>query len=84
MILNFLVVPPEIRDQEKVTNTSVVVNHPVSLFCEVSGNPFPIISWYKEDTQVGTVKLIEVTIAISSSRIFCVDFDFECLVLDLI
>uniref|UniRef100_A0A8B9ZBH1 Hemicentin 1 n=1 Tax=Anas platyrhynchos TaxID=8839 RepID=A0A8B9ZBH1_ANAPL len=45
-------VPPEIRDQEKVTNTSVVVNHPVSLFCEVSGNPFPIISWYKEDTQV--------------------------------
>uniref|UniRef100_A0A8C3GM35 Hemicentin 1 n=1 Tax=Cairina moschata TaxID=8855 RepID=A0A8C3GM35_CAIMO len=45
-------VPPEIRDQEKVTNTSVVINHPVSLFCEVSGNPFPIISWYKEDTQV--------------------------------
>ncbi|KAK4820389.1 hypothetical protein QYF61_025563 [Mycteria americana] len=45
-------VPPEIRDQEKVTNTSVVVHHPVSLFCEVSGNPFPIISWYKEDIQV--------------------------------
>ncbi|XP_009874122.1 PREDICTED: hemicentin-1-like, partial [Apaloderma vittatum] len=45
-------VPPEIRDQEKVTNTSAVVQHPVSLFCEVSGNPFPIISWYKEDIQV--------------------------------
>ncbi|OXB72513.1 UNVERIFIED_CONTAM: hypothetical protein H355_016382 [Colinus virginianus] len=45
-------VPPEIRDQEEVTNTSVVVNHPVSLFCEVFGNPFPVISWYKEDTQV--------------------------------
>ncbi|NXJ63832.1 HMCN1 protein, partial [Rostratula benghalensis] len=45
-------VPPEIKDQEKVTNTSVVVHHPVSLFCEVSGNPFPIISWYKEDVQV--------------------------------
>ncbi|XP_072199268.1 hemicentin-1 isoform X3 [Excalfactoria chinensis] len=45
-------VPPEIRDQEKVTNTSVVVNQPVSLFCEVSGNPFPVISWYKEDIQV--------------------------------
>ncbi|XP_068809626.1 hemicentin-1 isoform X3 [Struthio camelus] len=45
-------VPPEIRDQEKVTNTSVVVQHPVSLLCEVSGNPFPIISWYKEDIQV--------------------------------
>ncbi|OPJ77524.1 hemicentin-1 isoform B [Patagioenas fasciata monilis] len=45
-------VPPEIRDQEKVTNASVVVHHPVSLFCEVSGNPFPVISWYKEDIQV--------------------------------
>ncbi|KFP01647.1 Hemicentin-1, partial [Calypte anna] len=45
-------VPPEIRDQEKVTNTSVVVHHPVILFCEVSGNPLPVISWYKEDIQV--------------------------------
>ncbi|XP_071421021.1 hemicentin-1 [Pithys albifrons albifrons] len=45
-------VPPEIRDQDKVTNTSVVVHHSVSLFCEVTGNPFPVISWYKEDVQV--------------------------------
>ncbi|XP_071607418.1 hemicentin-1 isoform X3 [Heliangelus exortis] len=45
-------VPPEIRDQEKVTNTSIVVHHPVILFCEVSGNPLPVISWYKEDIQV--------------------------------
>ncbi|NXX50442.1 HMCN1 protein, partial [Tricholaema leucomelas] len=45
-------VPPEIRDQDKVTNTSVVVHHPVSLFCEVSGSPYPTISWYKEDIQV--------------------------------
>ncbi|NXC61674.1 HMCN1 protein, partial [Aleadryas rufinucha] len=45
-------VPPEIRDQDKVTNTSVVVHHPVSLFCEVTGNPFPVISWYKDDVQV--------------------------------
>ncbi|KAI1236572.1 hypothetical protein IHE44_0014825 [Lamprotornis superbus] len=45
-------VPPEIRDQDKVTNTSVVVHHPASLFCEVTGNPFPIISWYKDDIQV--------------------------------
>uniref|UniRef100_A0A803W8Y0 Hemicentin 1 n=1 Tax=Ficedula albicollis TaxID=59894 RepID=A0A803W8Y0_FICAL len=44
-------VPPEIRDQDKVTNTSVVVHHPASLFCEVTGNPFPIISWYKDDIQ---------------------------------
>ncbi|NWI93347.1 HMCN1 protein, partial [Pitta sordida] len=45
-------VPPEIRDQDKVSNTSVVVHHSVSLFCEVTGNPFPVISWYKEDIQV--------------------------------
>ncbi|EMP38793.1 Hemicentin-1 [Chelonia mydas] len=45
-------VPPEIQDQEKVTNASVVVNQPVNLFCEVSGNPFPIITWYKDDVQV--------------------------------
>ncbi|KAL9846109.1 hemicentin-1 isoform 2-T2 [Geothlypis trichas] len=45
-------VPPEIRDQDKVTNTSVVVHHPVSLFCEVTGNPSPVISWYKDDIQV--------------------------------
>ncbi|XP_066048296.1 hemicentin-1 [Chamaea fasciata] len=45
-------VPPEIRDQDKVTNTSVVVDHPVSLFCEVTANPFPVISWYKDDIQV--------------------------------
>ncbi|XP_059334168.1 hemicentin-1 [Ammospiza nelsoni] len=45
-------VPPEIRDQDKVTNTSVVVHHAVSLFCEVTGNPSPVISWYKDDIQV--------------------------------
>uniref|UniRef100_A0A8C8RV15 Hemicentin-1 n=1 Tax=Pelusios castaneus TaxID=367368 RepID=A0A8C8RV15_9SAUR len=45
-------VPPEIQDQEKVANASVVVNQPVSLFCEVTGNPFPIITWYKDDVQV--------------------------------
>uniref|UniRef100_A0A8C8RXS5 Hemicentin 1 n=1 Tax=Pelusios castaneus TaxID=367368 RepID=A0A8C8RXS5_9SAUR len=47
-------VPPEIQDQEKVANASVVVNQPVSLFCEVTGNPFPIITWYKDDVQVCT------------------------------
>uniref|UniRef100_A0A8C9UE41 Hemicentin 1 n=1 Tax=Serinus canaria TaxID=9135 RepID=A0A8C9UE41_SERCA len=50
-------VPPEIRDQDKVTNTSVVVYHPVSLFCEVTGNPSPVISWYKDDIQVCWINL---------------------------
>ncbi|NXY61032.1 HMCN1 protein, partial [Callaeas wilsoni] len=53
-------VPPEIRDQDKVTNTSVVVHHPVSLFCEVTGNPFPVISWYKDDIQVVESRALQI------------------------
>ncbi|XP_060630493.2 hemicentin-1 isoform X1 [Anolis sagrei] len=45
-------VPPEIRDQDKVTNASVTINQPISLLCEVTGNPFPIITWYMQDIQV--------------------------------
>ncbi|XP_026558988.1 hemicentin-1 [Pseudonaja textilis] len=45
-------VPPEIKDQDKVTNTSVAINKPISLLCEVSGDPFPVITWYKDDVQV--------------------------------
>ncbi|ETE68709.1 Hemicentin-1, partial [Ophiophagus hannah] len=45
-------VPPEIKDQDKVTNASVAINKPISLFCEVSGDPFPVITWYKDDVQV--------------------------------
>lgn len=74
MSLNFLIVPPEIRDQEKVANTSVVVNHPVSLFCEVFGNPFPVISWYKEDMQVCTINLIALTVAFSVPEYFVLIF----------
>ncbi|XP_077188775.1 hemicentin-1 isoform X2 [Paroedura picta] len=45
-------VPPEIRDQDQVTNASVTISQPLSLFCEVSGTPFPTITWYKDDVQV--------------------------------
>ncbi|KAH0618306.1 hypothetical protein JD844_017377 [Phrynosoma platyrhinos] len=45
-------VPPEIRDQDKMTNASVTINQPISIFCEVSGSPFPIITWHKHDIQV--------------------------------
>ncbi|XP_034265503.1 hemicentin-1 isoform X1 [Pantherophis guttatus] len=45
-------VPPEIKDQDKVTNASVAINKPLGLFCEVSGDPFPVITWYKDDVQV--------------------------------
>ncbi|KAJ1172187.1 hypothetical protein NDU88_004037, partial [Pleurodeles waltl] len=45
-------VPPEIRDKDKLTNVSVVVSQPTSLFCDASGSPPPIITWYKGDEQV--------------------------------
>lgn len=46
-------VPPTIKDTEQVTNMSVMVNQLASLFCEVEGTPTPIITWYKDDVQVG-------------------------------
>ncbi|XP_069497466.1 hemicentin-1 isoform X2 [Ambystoma mexicanum] len=45
-------VPPEIRDKDKLTNVSVVVHQPTSLFCDASGNPSPIITWHRGDEQV--------------------------------
>ncbi|XP_039213555.1 hemicentin-1 isoform X2 [Crotalus tigris] len=55
-------VPPEIKDQDKVTNASVAINKPLGLFCEVSGDPFPVITWYKDDVQVlegSTLQILE-------------------------
>lgn len=52
MIPLFFAVPPVIKDQEQVTNMSVLLNQPTSLFCEVEGTPSPIIMWYKDDVQV--------------------------------
>uniref|UniRef100_A0A8D0P964 Hemicentin-1 n=1 Tax=Sus scrofa TaxID=9823 RepID=A0A8D0P964_PIG len=45
-------VPPVIKDQEQVTNVSVLVNQLTSLVCEAEGAPSPIIMWYKDDIQV--------------------------------
>ncbi|XP_053325662.1 hemicentin-1 [Spea bombifrons] len=44
--------PPAIKDTEKMTNISVLLNHHTRLFCEVSGSPQPLITWYKGNTQV--------------------------------
>ena len=49
---HFFAVPPVIKDKEQVTNVSVLVNQPTSLFCEVEGTPSPIVMWYKDDVQV--------------------------------
>ncbi|XP_044528060.1 hemicentin-1 [Gracilinanus agilis] len=54
-------VPPEIRDKGQVTNISVVLNQPTNLFCEVSGNPSPIIMWYRDDAQVTESSTVQIT-----------------------
>ncbi|XP_027421385.1 hemicentin-1 isoform X2 [Bos indicus x Bos taurus] len=53
-------VPPVIKDKEQVTNVSVLVNQPTSLFCEVEGTPSPIIMWYKDDVQVTESSSIQI------------------------
>ncbi|MGH0125472.1 UNVERIFIED_CONTAM: hypothetical protein FKN15_054569 [Acipenser sinensis] len=45
-------VPPDVRDNERPDNVSVVVNQPSSLFCDVTGTPFPIITWFKDGVPV--------------------------------
>ncbi|XP_062920094.1 hemicentin-1 isoform X2 [Mobula hypostoma] len=53
-------VPPDIRDNEKPANLSVVINQPISLFCDVSGHPTPIISWYKDGLPVRESNAIQI------------------------
>uniref|UniRef100_A0A452FS37 Hemicentin-1 n=1 Tax=Capra hircus TaxID=9925 RepID=A0A452FS37_CAPHI len=53
-------VPPVIKDKEQVTNVSVLVNQPTSLFCEVEGTPSPIVMWYKDDVQVTESSSIQI------------------------
>ncbi|XP_039591708.1 hemicentin-1 isoform X2 [Polypterus senegalus] len=45
-------VPPNIMDNEKPSNVSAVVNQPVSLFCDATGNPLPLISWFKDNLPI--------------------------------
>ncbi|XP_069465362.1 hemicentin-2 isoform X1 [Ambystoma mexicanum] len=44
--------PPEILENGHVTNISVMANQPLTLTCEVSGVPIPVVAWYKNGQQV--------------------------------
>ncbi|XP_029473326.1 LOW QUALITY PROTEIN: hemicentin-1 [Rhinatrema bivittatum] len=53
-------IPPEIRDKEKLTNVSVVINQSTSIFCDASGAPSPIITWYKDEVQVVESNVLQI------------------------
>ncbi|KAG9483371.1 hypothetical protein GDO78_009341 [Eleutherodactylus coqui] len=44
--------PPAIKDKEKLTNISVLLNHDVSLYCDATGSPPPVITWYNGSTKI--------------------------------
>ncbi|KAM4812745.1 hemicentin-1 [Urocitellus parryii] len=41
--------PPSLEDAGKMLNETVVVDNPIQLECEASGNPSPVITWYKDN-----------------------------------
>uniref|UniRef100_A0A3Q3ALP3 Hemicentin 1 n=1 Tax=Kryptolebias marmoratus TaxID=37003 RepID=A0A3Q3ALP3_KRYMA len=40
--------PPDFRGSDISGNLSVIVNQPISLLCDITGSPTPIITWYKD------------------------------------
>ncbi|KAG8556198.1 hypothetical protein GDO81_017962 [Engystomops pustulosus] len=44
--------PPGIKDKEQLTNVSVLLNRDVTLYCDATGSPPPLITWYNGTTQV--------------------------------
>ncbi|GAA6099393.1 hemicentin-1 isoform X2 [Tachysurus ichikawai] len=45
-------VPPNVRDGSLTSNVSVVMNQPVSLVCDITGTPQPVITWFKDSIPV--------------------------------
>lgn len=43
-------------DEETVTelNISIIVDRPLSINCPASGNPPPVITWYKDGIEIAT------------------------------
>ncbi|XP_026178915.1 hemicentin-1 [Mastacembelus armatus] len=53
-------VPPTFPDSETPGNVSVVLNQPITLVCDVTGSPTPVITWYKDGTPVFVSNSIQI------------------------
>lgn len=53
-------VPPDFRDSERPGNLSVVLSQPISLLCDVTGSPTPVVTWYKDGNPVSGIQLKKV------------------------
>ncbi|XP_023195302.1 hemicentin-1 [Xiphophorus maculatus] len=53
-------VPPDFRDGDTPGNVSVILNEPISLVCDVTGSPKPIITWFKDGTPVVASNSIQI------------------------
>ncbi|XP_017276034.1 hemicentin-1 isoform X1 [Kryptolebias marmoratus] len=53
-------VPPDFRGSDISGNLSVIVNQPISLLCDITGSPTPIITWYKDGSSVVASNNIQI------------------------
>lgn len=50
-IVLYIIVPPDIKDEETVSDITVKEGENATLACKAKGNPLPKITWKREDGQ---------------------------------
>ncbi|XP_022603168.1 hemicentin-1 [Seriola dumerili] len=63
-------VPPDFRDSETPGNVSVVLSQPISLVCDVTGSPTPVITWYKDEIPVVASNSVQILDMGKTLRLF--------------
>jgi len=52
----FFIVPPDIKDEETISDITVNEGENATLACKAKGNPLPRITWKREDGQKITIR----------------------------